>query len=57
MVLYGDGTNNTLSIEEASKLGKTNKNELIARITRRTPRVYIKDNKVYKILNYLTEEI
>lgn len=57
VVLYGDGSKNTLSIEEASKLGKTNKNELIARITRRTPRVYIKDDKIYKILNYLTEEI
>jgi alanine racemase len=57
VVLYGDGSNNTLSLEEVSKLGKTNKNELIARITRRTPRVYIKDNKVYKILNYLIEEI
>ena len=57
VVLYGDGSNNTLSIEEASKLGKTNKNELIARIARRTPRVYIKDDKIYKILNYLTEEI
>lgn len=57
VVLYGDGSKNTLSIEEASKRAKTNKNELIARIARRTPRIYIKYKRVCKILNYLTEEI
>ncbi|MCT4595527.1 MAG: alanine racemase [Anaeromicrobium sp.] len=53
VVIYGDGNNNSLTIEEVSKLGRTNKNEIISRITRRTPRVYIKNNKVHKILNYL----
>ena len=53
VIIYGNGENNTLSIEDVSKLAQTNKNELVCRITIRTPRVYIKDNKVYKILNYL----
>lgn len=53
VIIYGDGQNNTIDIHEASKLAQTNKNELVCRITIRTPRVYIKDNKVYKILNYL----
>lgn len=52
-IIYGDGTNNTIDIHEMSKLAGTNKNELVCRITMRTPRVYIKDGKVYKILNYL----
>ncbi|MCT4605312.1 MAG: alanine racemase [Marinisporobacter sp.] len=55
VVIYGDGSNNTLDIQEVSKLGDTNKNEIISRITRRTPRVYIKNNKIDKILNYLCE--
>ncbi len=53
VVIYGDGSNNTIDIQEASKLGMTNKNEIITRITRRTPRVYIKNNKIHDILNYL----
>lgn len=52
-IIYGDGTNNTADIQEISKLAGTNKNEIACRITRRTPRVYIKDDKIYKILNYL----
>ncbi len=53
VIIYGDGRNNTLSIHDASLLAQTNKNELVCRISIRTPRVYIKDGKVYKVLNYL----
>lgn len=53
VIIYGDGENNTLSINDVSKLAQTNKNELVCRITIRTPRVYIKDKQAYKILNYL----
>lgn len=53
VIIYGDGTDNTLDINEISKLAGTNKNEIACRITRRTPRVYIKDGKIYKIVNYL----
>lgn len=53
VVIYGDGSNNSLDIEGISKLGNTNKNEIITRITRRTPRVYIKNNEIYKVINYL----
>lgn len=53
VIIYGDGQNNTLDIHETSILAGTNKNEIICRITIRTPRVYIKDGKVTKILNYL----
>lgn len=52
-IIYGDGGNNTADIQEISQLAGTNKNEVACRITRRTPRVYIKDGETYKILNYL----
>lgn len=53
VIIYGDGTSNTLDIHQISQLAGTNKNEIVCRITRRTPRVYIKDGKIVKVLNYL----
>ena len=41
-VIYGDGSGNTMSIPEAASLAGTNKNEIIARILSRPPRVYVK---------------
>ena len=41
-IIYGNGENNTMSIEEASKLAGSNKNEIVARILARPPRVYDK---------------
>lgn len=52
-IIYGDGTNNTLDIHNASQLAETNKNEIMSRIGMRSPRVYIKDNKVVNVINYL----
>ncbi|MCI8609030.1 MAG: alanine racemase [Firmicutes bacterium] len=39
-IIYGDGHDGSMTIEEASKLAGTNKNDIIARITARPPRVY-----------------
>lgn len=52
VIIYGDGSNNTLDLETASKLAETNKNEIIARISMRPPRVYIKDDKIMNVVNY-----
>ena len=41
VIIYGDGSGNTVSIQEACEMGATNKNEIVSRITRRVPRVYI----------------
>lgn len=41
-VIYGDGTDGSMTIAEASALAGTNKNDIIARISARPPRVYIK---------------
>lgn len=53
VIIYSDGNNNTMSVQQISELAETNKNEIVSRITRRTPRVYIKDGKVVKIRDYL----
>ena len=39
-VIYGDGENNTMTIAEAAALAGTNKNEIVARIMARPPRIY-----------------
>ncbi|WMJ75945.1 MULTISPECIES: alanine racemase [unclassified Sedimentibacter] len=44
-IIYGDGKNNTMSIQEASELAGTNKNEIVARILPRPPRVYVSSEK------------
>ena len=41
-IIYGDGTDGSMTIAEASALAGTNKKDIIARITARPPRVYIK---------------
>jgi len=39
-IIYGNGENNTMTIEEAAGLAGSNKNEIVARILSRPPRVY-----------------
>lgn len=56
VIIYGDGTNNTMSIQDMADILHTNKNEILCRIARRTPRVYTRNGKVVKILNYLLQE-
>ncbi len=40
-IIYGNGENNTMDIPEAAALAGTNKNEIVARIMARPPRVYV----------------
>lgn len=53
VIIFDDGSNGTLTVEQVSKIGKTNKNEILSRITRRTPRVYIKNGTVDFVIDYL----
>ena len=39
-IIYGDGADGSMTVAEASVLAGTNKNDIIARITARPPRVY-----------------
>ena len=40
VIIYGDGTGNTLSVEEAAQLAGCNKNEILCRLTQRPVRIY-----------------
>lgn len=39
-IIYGDGSNHTLSIAQAAQLAGSNKNELLCRLTERPARIY-----------------
>ena len=41
-VIYGDGSDSSMTIDEASKLAGTNKNDILARLSARPPRIYTK---------------
>ena len=56
VIIYGDGSNGTLDIQAISQMAATNKNEIVARITRRVPRVYVKNGQVWKIKDDLVED-
>ena len=43
-IIYGNGLNGSMTIDEAAKLAETNKNDILSRLTARPPRVYI-DNQ------------
>ncbi|WP_324825741.1 alanine racemase [Sinanaerobacter sp. ZZT-01] len=40
-IIYGDGADSAMDIEEAAKLAGTNKNEIVSRIANRPPRIYL----------------
>ncbi len=40
-IIYGDGSNNTMSIAEAASLSNTNKNEIVSRLTHRPVKIYL----------------
>jgi len=51
-ILFGPGEADP-SVEELSALTKTNKNSIISGISRRVPRVYLKNGSVIDIVDYL----
>ena len=50
VIFYGNDGPNLLDV---ANLADTNRNELLSIVSRRVARVYIKDKKIYKILDYL----
>lgn len=51
VIFYGNGGPKLLDV---ANLADTNRNELLSIVSRRVARVYIKDKKIYKILDYLS---
>ncbi len=46
VIIYGDGTGNTLDIQAISVLAETNKNDIVARLSARPARIYLRDGKM-----------
>lgn len=52
-IIYSNGEDNTMDLNTLAELAGTNKNEIIARISRRVPKVYIKDGKRINVVDYV----
>lgn len=50
VILYGE---NGPDLLEVANLANTNRNEILSSVSRRVDRVYIKDNKIKRTLNYI----
>lgn len=53
VIIYGDGSENTVSIQEAALWAGTNKNDIVSRLTRRPPRVYLRHGEIVHLQTML----
>ena len=51
VIFYGE---NGIKLEQVANWANTNRNEILSLVSRRVPRIYYKDNKIVKILDYLS---
>jgi alanine racemase len=51
VIFYGE---NGIKLAQVANWANTNRNEILSLVSRRVPRVYYKDNKIVKILDYLS---
>ena len=56
VIIYGDGTGNTLDIQAISVLAETNKNDIVARLTGRPARIYTKGGRISEIKTMIGRE-
>ncbi|WP_353097152.1 alanine racemase [Tissierella praeacuta] len=55
VILFGGDYQNYISIDEIAAIADTNRNEVLSVISRRVPRVYIKDSNLIDIVGYLLD--
>lgn len=55
VVLLGEGSENVITLSEIANKVDTNKNEILSVISRRVPRVYIENNEVVQVIDYLLD--
>jgi len=55
VVLLGECINDKIPILEVAEKAGTNRNEILSIISRRVPRVYIKNKEIVEVVNYLLE--
>ncbi len=56
VIIYGDGTGNTLDIQAVSLLAETNKNDIVSRLTGRPARIYTKGGRISEIKTMIGRE-
>ena len=56
VIIYDTDDDSKNHLSKLAPLAETNKNELLVRLTGRVPRIYIKNNAVYKIFDPVLEE-
>jgi len=54
-VLIGEGPEDNISLIEVAAYADTNRNEILSGISRRVPKVYIENNKIIDIVDYLLD--
>ncbi len=55
VIIYGDESQNAVTIPEAAAKVGSNKNEILCRFTVRTPKVYIENGRIEKVVNYILD--
>jgi alanine racemase len=53
VIVIGNSENKKVSFEEVADIVGTINYEIVCMISKRIPRVYIKNNKIFKVINYL----
>lgn len=55
VVLLGEGPENTIKLPDLARKAKTNQNEILSIVGRRVPRVYIENDDIAEIIDYLLD--
>lgn len=55
VLLFGENEYDKIHVNDVSIDADTNRNEILANISRRVPRIYIRDSRVVDIVNYLLD--
>ena len=55
VLLFGTGAQDRISVSDVAGRIETNRNELLSGVSRRVPRVYLKDSRVVDLVDYLLE--
>jgi alanine racemase len=55
VILFGDGSFGVPHIDEVAEILGTISYEVLCMVGRRVPRVYIKDKKIVKVVDYLLD--
>ena len=55
VVLLGESSDDVITLSELADKIDTNRNEILSIIGRRVPRVYIENNKVVQVIDYILD--